>query len=184
MLYTEGNTETNTEWIEKLDAGQKLWHAAHDDGSGNRINENAVIEATVQDVSLGILTAAVLWIRKLFRNRGKTKEDLAAEKEAARINRTCAALEVMLPDYIRSAQEGKIEGEALDELIGTLDEMDGYDREGKLTVPDREELIRIRKSVEAYAKPAAESGSEESAGAGEFGRIRDLLIRQKESIGK
>ncbi len=188
MIYPRMKPETNTEWIEKLDAGQKLWYAAHDDGSGNRINEDAVIEATVQDVSLGILTAAFLWIRKLFRNRGKTKEDLAAEKEAARINRTCGALEVMLPDYIRSAQEGGIGEEALDELIGTLDEMDGYDRAGKLTVPDMEELTGIRKSIEAYTKAIAKSRPEasmqeaEATNAGEFGRIKALLVRQKECL--
>lgn len=181
-------TEMNTEWIEKLDAGQKLWYAAHDDGSGNRINEDAVIEATVQDVSLGILTAAVLWIKKIFRNRGKTKEDFAAEKEAARINRTCSALAVMLPDYIRSTQAGVIEEEALDELIGTLEEMDGYDRAGKLTIPSRDELLEIRKSIEAYTKaivksrPEASTQEAEATDAGEFGRIKALLVRQKECL--
>lgn len=91
----------------------------------------------------------------------------------------------MLPDYIRSAQTGVIEEESLDELIGTLEEMDGYDRAGKLTIPNRDELTEIRKNIEAYTKAIAENRSEdplpetEAAGTGEFGRIKALLVRQK-----
>ncbi len=75
------NITIDPELIRKLGAEEKLWSAAHYDGSKNRINEDAILEAG--SVSLGILTALALWCRKRFRNRGKTKEDLAAEKEAA-----------------------------------------------------------------------------------------------------
>ena len=87
------------EIIRKLSSGQNsLWSAAHGDGSENRINGEAVAETAEYSFSLAFLTAGLMWARKQFRNRDKTKNDLAAEKEAARINKTASALEAQLKD--------------------------------------------------------------------------------------
>ncbi len=95
------------EIMEKLSVGEgKLWCAAHADGSDNRIDGEAILEASTFGADIGLLEAGVQWIRKLFRNRGKTREDLAAEKEAAGINLTCGSLEQMLLDYFRAAKKG------------------------------------------------------------------------------
>ena len=118
MVYVGVFPEIDPETTEKLASEtKKLWTAAHEDGSDNRVNGDAVLEASSYDLTFGFLAAGFMWVRKLFRNRGKTREDLKAEKEAAGINRTCGALEQMLLEYFRSAQEGAVDGEALDELI-------------------------------------------------------------------
>lgn len=171
--------------VMKLSSGQKLWIAAHDDGSRNRINEDAVFEAASSDITLGILTGLFMWIRKRFRSRGKTKEDLAAEKEAAKINRTCGALDVMLLEYIQSAQKGVADEETLDDLIKTLEEMQGYDQAGKLSIPGRKELTEIRNSIARYTVSIANSKAVQSVqitGNGDFNIIRNQLIQQKELI--
>lgn len=176
------------ELISDLDAGQTIWRAAHGDGSENRINEDAVMETATHSISLGLLTAFFLWIRKRFKNRGKTSEDLRAEREAVRINRTCDAMEEMLSEYFRSAQNGCVEETALSELIETTETMLSYDRDGKLAIRNREKLIGLRKSIEAYTdaiekRERAPAHSErEEDGTDEFRRIRDLLIRQKETL--
>ena len=180
------NITIDPELIRKLGADEKLWSAAHYDGSKNRINEDAILEAG--SVSLGILTALALWCRKKFRNRGKTKEDLAAEKEAARINDTCGALKEKLLEYFQSARKGRIDVEDLDDLIDTLDEMEKHDKTGKLSAAGRQELAGIQK---AAAQVSAALGGNSVPGqawgttsqsAGGFGAIRDELIRQRDLL--
>ena len=181
--------EMNPEIIGKLSSGkEKLWLAAHEDGSKNRINGEAVAEASSYSFIFGFLAAGGMWIRKKFRNRGKTKEDLAAEKEAAKINRTSGALEEMLLEYIRAAQKGVVEEDSLDELIDTLEEMHGYHQAGKLSVPGRGELAELRKSITEYTAALAESRSAppvrgmKLSGEDDFCLLREQLIRQKELI--
>ena len=100
----------NPEIISRLSAGNcGYWRAAHGDGSDNRINGEAIMDAAAVETSIGILTAMFQGLKKAFKNRGKTQEDLAAEKEAKQINVTCDALEVMLRDYLRAAQSGVIQ---------------------------------------------------------------------------
>ncbi len=184
MTDTGVNLEINPEVTAKLSAGQKLWFASRDDGSANRINGDAVLEAGSYSVSLGVLAALGMWIRKKFRNRGKTKEDFAAEKEAAEINRTCVALEQMLLEYIQSAQKGVFDAEAVGELNDTLEAMQRYDQAGKLVVPGRKELAEIRKSIADYTEAMAKSKSVQpdrtagTARTNEFGAVRELLKRQ------
>lgn len=188
MNRTGLNPEMNQDLIAKLYAGEKLWLASRDDGSGNRINSDVVMEAGSYSTSFGILTALLMWIRKKFRNRGKTAEDFAAEKEAAEINRTCGTLEVMLPEYIQSAQKGVIDEEELGELIDTLEVMQGYEQAGKLMIPGRKELAELRKSIAEYTGAIAESKSVQldrkagTAGVGEFGTIRALLLKQMDLL--
>ena len=190
MIQTGLNLEMHPDLTAKLSAGRKLWQAAHEDGSANRVDADAVLDAAATDTCLGILTATAMWIRKKFRNRGKTREDFAAEKEAADINRSCDALDEMLLEYIQSAEKGMVDGEALDELIATLEEMQAYDEAGKLTLPDRASVSEIRKALAKYTaaiderrsvRPAREA---EPTGASEFRQIRELLLRQKELLCK
>ena len=188
MVSVGKKLEMNAELAEKLGKGKSCCYAAHEDGSENRINGDAVMEAASYHTSLGVLAALMMWGRKKFRNRGKTADDLSAEKEAARINNTCGALEEMLLEYIRSARDGMIDEEGLDELIDTLEEVQGYHRDGKLVIPDREGLAEIRKSIADYTAAIADSGSAQSAriagtaGDDEFGRIREQLAAQREWI--
>ena len=188
MIRVGVNLEMNPALVEKLSGGQKLWSAAHEDDSKNRINGDAILEAGSYGTSVGILAALFMWIRKKFRNRGKTKEDLAAEKEAGHINRTCGALEAMLLEYIRSAREGMIEEENLDELIGNLEEMRGYDQAGKLVLPGKTELTEIRKSIEKYTEAIAMQNAVRpfragnAAGESEFRLLRDQLAQQREML--
>ena len=98
------------------------------------------LEASSCGTGFGILAAAAQWIRKRFRNRGKTRLDLEAEKEAAKINRTCGALEEMLFEYFLHAREGSVDPEALGELTGVLREVTEYSRAGKLPVPGEKDL--------------------------------------------
>ena len=180
--------EINPEIIRKLSMESgKLWSAAHHDGSDNRINGDVILEASTYGAEFGFFAAAAQWIRKKFRNRGNTQDDLAAEKEAKRINNTSGALEEMLLEYFRAVQEGSVGKEMLDELIDTLEEMKGYYRSGKLKVTDEKILTEIRKSVAEYtAVLAAESGrpvrEAESPDADEFSLIMEQLIRQREMI--
>ena len=180
--------EINPEIIRKLSTGNgKLWYAAHDDGSDNRINGDVVMEASTYGAEFGFFAAAAQWIRKKIKNKGKTQDDLAAEKEAKRINNTSGALEEMLLEYFRAAQEGRVGKETLDELIDTLEEMRGYYQSGKLKVPDMSILTEMRKSIAGYtAVLAAESGKPvqetEPRDADEFSQIRNQLIRQRELI--
>ena len=182
------NMKINPEIIRKLSTGNgKLWSAAHQDGSDNRINGDVVLEASTYGAEFGFFAAAAQWIRKKVRNRGKTQDDLAAEKEAKRINNTSGALEEMLLEYFRAAQDGSVGKETLDELIGTLEEMKGYYRSVKLKVNDEKILTEIRKSVAEYtAVLAAESGRPvqvaDSPDTDEFSLIREQLIRQRDLI--
>ena len=182
--------EINPLFIGKLNSGRdKLWTAAHPDGSDNRINSDAILEASAYGLDFGLIAAGAQWIKKKFRNRGKTKEDFAAEKEAAKINRTCEALEVMLLEYFQAAQRGSIDEEGLDELIGTLTEMQGYCQSRKLAVPGVRELAEMRKSIAKYTTRIAEGKAirlaqkVETPDANEFALIREQLLLQKEMIG-
>ena len=189
MIQTGRNLEMHSDFILKLRAGEKLWLAAHEDGSKNRIDENVVFEAGTYSTSLGILAALLMGIRKKFRTRGKTKEDFAAEKEAAGINRTCVALEELLLEYTEGAQNGQIDEETLMELIDALREMEGYEHAGKLSIPGRQELEEIRQSIENYTSALAErygAGPLPETGEtadGVFGRIREQLERQRDLLG-
>ena len=166
----------------------KLWSAIHSDGSDNRFRGETVAEAATYSFIVASLVAGFQGLRKAFRNRGKTPEDFAAEKEAAKINKTCGALEEMLLEYIRSAQDGIVEQEALEELIAVLDEMHGYLQAGKLQVPGMNDLTDIRVSIENYTASLAENRSVRPApkakpmDADEFILLRDQLILQKELL--
>ena len=176
---------------EKLSAGEtKLWSSVHKDDTDNRINGDEVLEASTDGIGVGLLTAGEQWLRKLFRNRGKTKEDLAAEKEASRINRTSDALEEMLLEYFRAAREGRVEEEPLQELIDTLEETEAYYRAGKLRVTGEQELSEMRRSIGEFTAAIAERYNAQplqetdSSGRDEFFRIRELLIHQKHLLGQ
>ena len=174
------------ETLAKLAPGSSLWKAAHADGAENRINADTVLEAASYGAPFGVIAAVSMWIRKKFRNRGKTARDLAAEKEALSINQTCAALTVMLREYLTDAQEGRIDPEAIGELTETLAEMRGYYREGKLAAAGTAELAEIAESIRQYTAALAESLNEQPAATPEgpdadaFSRILDQLDRQTE----
>ena len=174
--------------VARLDSNKSgLWRAAHDDGAANRINPDAVADAATYGAPLGVLMAGFPGLRKAYRNRGKTKEDFAAEKEAAQINRTCGVLDQMLLEYLQAARMGDIDAEALGELIGTLEEMEGYHRAGKLSVPGEEELDQICKSVSAFTAAMLKDGSGKPApadGADAFGQLRCRLTCQREWLDK
>lgn len=183
--------QINPEWIKKLSSGKgELWSAAHDDGSNNRINGDTVLEAAGYGTGFGLLAAGAQWVRKLFRNRGKTTEDLEAEKEAAIINRTSGALEVMLLEYFRAVQDGVIHEEALDELIDTLEEMHEYHLAGKLIIPGEKDLADMRKGITEYTAAVAEKNCGKmpqvlrTQESDEFFLIREQLMIQKELIGE
>ena len=164
-----------------------LWRAAHGDGSENRMNIEAVLDAATYDASLGILSAAFQGIRKAWRNRGKTREDLAAEKEAARINMSCVSLGQMLLEYVEAAREGRIDPEALGELTDALKEVEGYRKAGKLKVTGDTELRRIREAVwdftDAIGKDmGVQAGPRAQEAEEDFGLIREALTRQREWI--
>ena len=181
--------EISPEIISKLSSeDNKLWLAAHEDGSDNRINGEAILNTSSKYGEwFGVISAVFQGIRKLFRNRNKTWRDLEAEKEAYRINKTCGALEQMLLEYIQAAREGTAaDQESLDELIDTLDEIHGYYQSGKLVVPGEKELSEIRKSIEEYTaeitsdRPVRAAQDGQKANADEFVLIRELLLKQKQ----
>ena len=190
MAHTDVKLTIAPEIVERLglDSGP-LWSAVHGDGSDNRVNWDAVFEAETVDTSHGILTAVFQGLRKAFRNRGKTREDLAAEREAAQINRTCVALRQMLLEYLQAAQAGSVEEEALDELIETLAEMHGYQRSGKLSITGKSELATIADSIAEYTDAIARSRDPhavqrtEAPAEDDFCRIRECLTRQKAWVG-
>ncbi len=190
VIKTGGKLRIDPEVISKLGSGDSCFcFAVHGDGSENRINGEAIVEATVLEPSLGIVTAVFQGIRKAFRNRGKTKEDLAAEKEAAKINKTCGALNLQLLDYIRAAQEGGIEEDDLDTLIDTFRETEEYSRSGKLKVTDEKNLAALCKSIVSYTAavtggPAADDQDAEMPVADMFCLIREQLTRQKKWISE
>ena len=176
--------EIRPEIIAKLSSDDShLCHATHEDGADNRINTDTILEASTYGTDFGILAAISQGIKKLFRNRNKTRQDLRDEKEAYRINNTCVALDEMLLEYLQAIQVGAAaDAEALDELADTLDTMHGYYQSGKLEIPGKKELSEIRKTIETYTaettgRPAQEP---QSPDADEFVRIRDLLLKQKQ----
>ena len=89
MAHTDARLEISPEIIEKFSpSGGKICFAGHNDGSDNRIDGDAILDTAGYSAALASLQAGFMWLRKKFRNRGKTKEDFAAEKEAAEINQT------------------------------------------------------------------------------------------------
>ena len=141
--------------------------AVHGDGSDNRINGNTIAEASTYSLIVGFFFGMFQWIRKKIRNRGR---DLAAEKEAARINKTAIALQAKLSEYV----DGNTDPELIDELIETLEELQAYNQSGKLVFIHPEELTRVRESI----------AGETVEGTDELSLIRELLIRQRETTGK
>ena len=185
MLQIGIKLNINPEIIRKLSSGEReLWCAAHEDGSNNRINGDAILDAASYGMPLGILSAAFQGIRKAFRNRGKTKEDLSAEKEAMKINKSCDSFDLMLRDYLRAAQEGSIEADDLDDLIEMLEEMEGYVQNGKLTVRSEQALAEIRISITDFtaAMMHNQQGKADIPSTNQFRQIREQLLRQKDWI--
>ncbi len=181
MTQTGAKLTLNPDIIGRLEKGG-LWSAAHNDGSDNRVNAQAIADAATVSASLGILAAAFQGIRKAFRNRKKTKADLMAEKEAVRINEACGSLDLLLRDYLAAAQKGMIAEDDLDTLTDTFKQMEAYDRAGTLLVPGRRELEEIGRSVAEYTSlltgnPAAVQGAKNG-----FCFIREQLSLQKERI--
>ena len=179
------------EIIRNLSSGKReLWSAARPDGSDNRINGETVAEAATYSFIIASLVAGFQWIRKKFRNRGKTAEDFSAEKEAVKINKASDALEALLLEYIQSAQEGSADPETLDELTGTLAEVEGYARTGTLKVTGKAELAEIRKSITDFTAALGDGHSPqlpenpEEADAGEFHLIRDQIAEQRRIISR
>ena len=175
--------KVNPEIITKLSATTApLWAATHDDGSGNRINSNEIIDAATVHISMGIIAGLFEGIKKAFRNRGKTKDDFAAEKEAAKINTACVSSELMLRDYLRAAATGDLDQETLDDAIDSLNEIQGYEQAGKLNVLGKKELNEICQCVAAYTSALTGAKAADVPSAGQFRFIRDQLIKQREAI--
>ncbi len=107
---------------------------------------------------------------------------------AAQINRSCGALEATLATYLSAAREGKIDEEALDELIEALSELDGCAQAGKLVIAGENELIALRRNLTDYtaaiaqSRPSQPHKSVQASGASEFSLIREQLVRQKELL--
>ena len=127
-------------------------------------------------------------LRKMFRNKKKSHEELAAEKEAAMINRTVGALEEMMLEYIQAATKGSVDEEALDERTDTMGEIRGYYQAGKLKITDQNAMAEIRKSIMKFTNAMAEAkhvaipAEPDRAGKDEFCVIMKQLAMQKELI--
>lgn len=189
MEHVNAKLNICPETVGKLSMGKGvLWSAAHSDGSDNRINGQAIADTATVSFSAAAMVGGFQWIRKLFRNREKTGEDFAAEKEAVKINRASEALKQQLLDYLSSAQEGSIDPEALDDLAKALEEIHGYHQSGKLIITGENELAEILKSITEFTDSFAESKSiapvQKAGGsaADEFSQIRELILRQKELL--
>ena len=86
MKDTGIHMEIHQEIIDKLSAGKgSIWIAAHNDGSDNKINEDAILDTASYSIFLAVLSTIGQSLRKMFRNKKKSHEELAAEKEAAKI---------------------------------------------------------------------------------------------------
>ena len=139
--------------------------------------ENARMKKALKEIS-----AHQTEIRKLL----DEVQDLLAEKEAVKINKSCDGFDLMLRDYLQAAQEGGIEEDDLGDLIDMLKEVEGYAQAGKLKIPGTKELTEIRKSIAAYTAAlmkAQEKSPDERTGipaAEEFRLIREQLTRQKD----
>ena len=189
MAHTDAVLRIDPEIIRKLSSEKAgLWTAAHYDGSKNRMDSDAVMDAFTFSVEVGLLETAFQWIKKKFKNRGKSKAELAAEKEASMINMASARLEQLLLEYLKTAQEGSIDETLLDDLTGTLEEMDGWYKAGKLVVPGKKDLTMIRKSITGFTAAIMENNPETSvpetdtSGTDEFRLIKDQLLSQKTFI--
>ncbi|MBR6707166.1 MAG: hypothetical protein IKI84_10870 [Clostridia bacterium] len=182
MAHTDARLEISPDIIDKFSpSGGKICFAGHSDGSDNRIDGDAILDTAGYSFSIASLQAGFMWLRKKFRNRGKTKEDFAAEKEAAAINQTCIALKEMLLEYLRSAREGEIDEETLGDLIKTLEETDRAFKEGKLVVPDAGLLTGIREKITTFTDAIVGKQAATPSGS-EFSLIREQLIRQRDAI--
>ena len=186
MAHVDAGLDISPEILEKLSPGSgEICFAGHGDGSDNRIDGDAILDTAGYSFSLASIQAGFMWLRKKFRNRGKTKEDFAAEKEAAGINLTCTALKEMLLEYLRSAREGEIDGETLCDLVKTLEETDRAYKAGKLIVRDAGLLKEIREKVTVFTDAVTGKQAARPAGTSsesEFGLIREQLVRQRDAI--
>lgn len=174
---------------DQLGPGEKLFCAAAYDGSDNRIDSEAILDASVHGLDVGLLTAAGMWIRKRFRDRGKTRADLAVEKEAARINLTCTALSEMLLEYLRAAREGSVDGESLGELIDNLSWVSGYYGAGKLVTPCKKDLAAVRAAVGDFTAALEKEKNVRPAqidalpDRNDLILLREYLLRQQQLLG-
>ena len=189
MKDTGIHMEIHQEIIDKLSAGKgSIWIAAHNDGSDNKINEDAILDTASYSIFLAVLSTIGQSLRKMFRNKKKSHEELAAEKEAAMINRTVGALEEMMLEYIQPATKGSVDEEALDELTDTMGEIRGYYQAGKLKITDQNAMAEIRKSIMKFTNAMAEAkhvaipAEPDRAGKDEFCVIMKQLAMQKELI--
>lgn len=189
MKNTGVQMEINQEIVDKLSVGKgSIWFATHSDESDNKINEDAILDTASYSISLAVLSTIGQSLRKMFRNKKKTQEELAAEKEAAMINRTAGALEEMMLEYIQAAKEGAVDEESLDELTRTLGEIQEYYQAGKLKVTDQNAMAEIRKSISEFTTAMAEEkrtaipAKPDTTGKDEFRVIIEQLAIQKELI--
>lgn len=186
MIDVGINLIIDQELVDKISLErERLWAAAHDDGSNNQFDIEAVGDAATLSFSLSAVVACVAGAKKAYKNKDKSKEDLKAEKEARKINEVCDSLTAWLREYLRSAQNGTIDEKSLDYLSDILEELHEYNKAGKLLLPGKEELAELRKRITEYtAKIVENKGYEpaEAAGPDDFYMIREQLIRQKEIL--
>lgn len=163
----------------------RLWTAAHDDGSNNRFDGNAVADAATISFGLSAIVAGFMGAKKAYKNKDKSEEDLKAEKEARKINEVCDSLTAWLQEYIRSAKDGMIDEKSFDYLSSILQELHEYNEAGKLAIPGKEELAELKKNITEYTSAIAESKGYEPAEASDsddFYMIREQLLMQKKLL--
>ena len=186
MIEVGVNLTINQELVDKISLeGKRLWAAAHDDGSHNRFDGEAVADAATISFGLSAIVAGIAGARKAYKNKDKSKEDLKAEQEARKINEVCDSLTVWLQTYIRSAQNGRIDEKSFDYLSDILQELHEYNKAGKMVIPGKEELAELRKSITEYTSAIAINkgyGPVKVSGPDDFYIIRDQLLRQKEIL--
>ena len=186
MIDVGVNLIMNQELVDKISLERKrLWAAAHDDGSNNRFDADAVADAATLSFSLSAVVAGIAGARKAYKNKDKSKEDLKAEKEARKINEVCDSLTAWMREYIHSAQNGMIDEKSFDYLSDILLELHEYNEAGKLAIPGNEELAELRKSITEYTSSIAENKGYEPAESSEsddFYMIREQLLMQKELL--
>lgn len=185
MTHTDTKLTIDPEIVSKLHSGESgFCFAAHSDGSDNRIDSDAIMDAATVGATIGIMTAVFQGLKKAFRNRGKTQDDLQAEKEAAKINKTCGSLDLLLGDYLEAAQKGIVEEDDLDLLIDTLRDTESCYQSGKLKVSGEKELAVISQSIADFTAAMTGCEAAETSAADPFRRILEQLVRQKEWISK
>ena len=186
MIDVGVNLIMNQELVDKISPERKrLWAAAHDDGSNNRFDVDAVADAATLSFSLSAVVAGIAGARKAYKNKDKSKEDLKAEKEARKINEVCDSLTAWMREYIHSAQNGMIDEKSLDYLSDILQELHEYNTAGKMVIFGKEELAELRKRITEFTSAIAKNkgySPAEVSGPDDFYIIREQLIRQKEIL--